>query len=279
MAATKLALHVPPDANPSNVSEMLLLLAAELRRFDSVRDLLTFTESQGIGSRTEMQSIATDMGLLDKTNSGIGLSDSGLAFSNVREDARADILHFLMYTGWQHNHPLEHLPSWAYRYCCDKYWDLDNVTLDTDYSDRLVEEVINFARAKFMSLGTESFDEISFSRKSLSGAKRWLDAVQPSVIEGNTFSRRSFCPPELMMLALGYSVQDESDVAESDVLLSRDRRELICRACLLEPNALDKTLDWAISVFPHLVEPGTSAGTYGRFVRLHKLPTLQDLAR
>ncbi len=128
-------------------------------------------------------------------------------------------------------------------------------------------------------MGVGEFDEISFSRKSLTGARKWLDALQPTVIEDNIFTRRAFCSPELMLLAIGYVLRDDPDATEIDILLSRDRREQICRICLLAPESFDRTLDWAIPVFPKLIEPGTSAGTYGRFIRLHKMPTLQDVVR
>jgi len=34
-----------------------------------------------------------------------------------------------------------------------------------------------------------------------------------------------------------------------------------------------------IPIFPQVIAPGTTAGFYGRFVRLHKLPQLADVIR
>lgn len=47
--------------------------------------------------------------------------------------------------------------------------------------------------------------------------------------------------------------------------------------CLLEPAALDRALDWMLPLSPQVIEPGTRAGVYGRFVRLRKMPKLSDL--
>lgn len=279
MAATKLVTHVPPDANPVNVTEMILLVTKENREFSSVRDLLDFTETRGVGSRTEMQSIATDMGLLERESDLVRVSDLGRAFTRLRDDVRGDVLHFLMYTGWDETTPLRFLSSWAYRDCCDRYWAQGNLLLTSDYLNRQVEETINNTREIFERISAGEFDEVSFSRMSLRGVRKWLDALQPPVIEGDTFIRRSFCPPELMALAVGYVFRDDPDIAEMDIWLSREKRDEICHVCLLEPDAFDRTLDWTLSVFPKLVEPGTEAGTYGRFIRVHKLPTLADVVR
>lgn len=62
-----------------------------------------------------------------------------------------------------------------------------------------------------------------------------------------------------------------------DLLLTPDRRDAICRLCLLEPAALDKTLNWMLPLYPHIVVPGTTGGTYGRFLRFLRWPTLADL--
>ncbi len=52
---------------------------------------------------------------------------------------------------------------------------------------------------------------------------------------------------------------------------------MLSRACLLEPTALDRALDWMLPLYPQVIEPGTHAGVYGRFVRLRKMPELSDL--
>jgi len=81
----------------------------------------------------------------------------------------------------------------------------------------------------------------------------------------------------LLLLALGYVAQQTEAEIGIDLLLTPERREMLCHVCLLEPAALDRALDWMLPLYPQVIEPGTRAGVYGRFVRLHKMPELSDL--
>lgn len=287
MAGIKLNIHIQPDANPDNVSRTIGLLASGTDlTFPTQKDLLELLEENNIGSRIELTSTATSMGILSKVDGAIQLSRDGHAIARVREEARGDLLHFLIYTGWDRRRPLEFLQSWGYRNCCDRYWSAGEVQLTGAYLDRQVEETISVARETFTALNVGAFDEISFSRKSLNGAHRWLLALQPPVLHPNnpdarerTFRRRNFCPPELVVMALAWVLRDEAVVADVDILLTHEKREALCQVCLLSPESLDRVLDWAIPTFPKLLSPGTRAGAYGRFIRLRKIPTLEDVIR
>jgi len=287
MVGVKLNIHVQPDANPDNTLKMIELLATDPDQlFLMQKDLLNLLTENNITSRVELPSTAEDMGILTKVDGKIRLSQNGYALTQVREEARNDLLHFLMYSGWDARRPLEFLQSWGYRNCCDRYWTAGEIQLTSVYLDRQVEETINEARATFTAMNVGVFDEISFSRKSLTGAHKWLLALQPPVLHPNSpeakdriFRRRGFCPPELVVMALAWVMRNETTVADVDILLTPEKREALCRVCLLAPEALDRVLDWAIPTFPNLLAPGTRAGAYGRFVRLHKIPTLQDVIR
>lgn len=287
MASDKLAIHILPDSNPQNIGEMISRLAndAELR-FSSSKELVDYLRDDGVNANDWVQSTSSSMGVLEKTDGSIQLSRDGHALARIREEVRADLFHFLMYAGWDAHHPLDFLQSWGYRNCCDRYWVAGEVQLTGAYLDRQVEETINEAREAFTSMKVSEFDEISFSRKSLTGAHKWLLALQPPVLYPNSpdakdraFRRRDFCPPELVVLALAWVLRDETTVTGVDILLTREKREALCKACLLSPEALDRVLDWTIPTFPALLSPGTRAGTYGRFVRLHKTPTVEDVIR
>jgi hypothetical protein len=287
MASDKLAIHILPDSNPQNISEMILLLAnnAELS-FTSSKELVDYLRNEGVNANDWVQSTSSSMRILEKADGVIRLSSNGFALARVREEARGDLLHFLMYSGWDARRPLDFLQSWGYRNCCDRYWAAGEVELTGAYLDRQVEDTINEAREAFAAMKVGEFDEISFSRKSLNGAHRWLLALEPPVLHPNTpdakdriFRRRSFCQPELIVLALAWVLRHELTVTGVEILLTREKREALCKACLLSPEALDRVLDWAIPTFPALLSPGTRAGVYGRFVRLHKIPTLKDVIR
>jgi hypothetical protein len=275
----QLAIHIPPEANPANVTQLIAALFRTGERFLSVSELLEFADKLGIGSRPEISSIAQLMGLLCKTEQSIELSATGRAFAAIRSEARGDILHFLMYSSWDRACPANNLPSWAYRRICHDYWDSQAVILTTAYLEQQVTEIINQAETEFDELGLEDTGGISFSSKSLRGARRWLEALQPPVIVDGKFERRDFCPPELMLLAIGFALRDDPDVLDVDILLSRDLREAICRVCLLDPAVFDDTLDWMLPFFPDVIRSTEEDGYYGRYVRLRKRPTMEDIIR
>lgn len=274
--ADKLGIHVTPDANPENITKLILELSENDLTFDNDARLLAHLSAQGIGSRSEITNVAGNMGITEKNGTQTRLSSLGLILSRAREEVRGDLLHFLMYTGWQPQQPKEFLQSWAYRQVCDQYWDEGGVELSSDYLNRLVGDIINRAEAEFAQHSV-MFDSISFSRKSLTGAEKWLEGLNPAVIENKHFERRNVCHPEIMLLALGYAFRDDPDMVEIDVLLTPDKRETIARLCLMEPNSIDRTLDWSIPRYPDVITEGTKAGFYGRFLRIKRLPRWEDI--
>lgn len=279
MAALQLAVHIPPEATPENITAMLRKMIETQAELPSVEALKEFLVEHEIGSRTEIQSMAERMGLLDKRKDAITVSDRGYHLMQYKDNLLPDIYHFLIYTGWEEAEPLTFLPAWAYRYLCDHWWNADDGSSLTDSAiDILVSDLIEHAEAKFAEYEIEEINGVSFSPKSVRGARRWLDALTPPVIEKNVFTRRPFCPPELLLLALGWAFRHEPDPIGVPLLLSRTVRETVCRVCLLDPKYLDRVLDWALPRFPHLIASEEKAGFYGRSIRLHKLPTVEDFA-
>ncbi len=192
-----------------------------------------------------------------------------------------DLLHFLHYTLWLETKSEENGFSWTYRAFTDYLWQKQEIKLDGDFWQPVVSTLSGqiessplFAQkiAAITKDGT-----ISLSKDSLSGIINWLQALTPPVVEHNVFTRRSFCPPELTLLAAGWVAQTTEGEPGIDFLITPPRREAICRLCLLEPNALDSVLDWMLPNYPHLVQPGTSAGVYGRYLRFLKWPEVTDL--
>lgn len=278
--ANSLAIHILPDSNPNNVSEMIRQLNKDPDlHFDTAKVLIEYLRECGQSTNEWVQSTASSMGIVERSDTGLHLSQNGSALGKIRDDAIYDLMHFLMYTGWNDKKPSEFLQSWAYRSVCDQYWQMGHTELSSDYLDRQVAEIIDVAQSVFSEMNIGNFDEISFSRKSLRGAHNWLEAVNPPVIDGKIFKRRSFCPPELVMMALGYTLRDEDNIVGIDILLTQEKRELISKICLLEPDALDRALDWSMPIFSNLITPGTTAGFYGRFVRLSRIPSLEDMIR
>jgi len=277
MAASLLTFHVPPDASPDQVLLLVERLSEEpTARFSSNRELLEFADAWNIDSRSEIPALATALGLLDRDANGVGISETGLMLQHLKPQVRPDVAHFMLYTGWSAERPATNVPFWSYRLVCDYFWEHSPLDI-LQTATALVEEVINRSEHVFAGVYGYSPNAVSFSDKSIRGVRKWLKVLRPPVIEGDTFIRRHFCPPELLLLALGYVARQTGAEIGIDLLLTPERREMLCRVCLLEPTALDRALDWMLPLYPEVVEPGTRTGAYGRFVRLRKMPELSDL--
>jgi len=278
--AVQLGIHVTPDSNPKNIEALIRYLYQTQQIFDSKSSLLEQLNNVGIGSRSEITALASEMGVIGAVSeSQIGLTKYGWVLAQIREEALNDLLHYVLYTGWSKEQPRHFLQSWAYRQCSDQYWELEEVELTTTFSKKQVSDIANLVDEVFPLLGVQDYQEVSFSTKSINGVHKWLEALDPPVLVGKSYKRRTFCQPELMMMALAYVLRDDADIYETDVLLTPEIREQLCRITHLDPNALDETLDWALSAYPKLVAPGTTAGFYGRFVRVRRLPQLVDMIR
>ena len=273
----RLTIHVPPDASPTALIDMGKLLVQFQDRPFTSSELLTVLTEHGRKSRPEIPPTARALGLLEQCGKSMRLSEIGKTIARLRDDVAGELMHYLLFSSWTHDEPLKFLPSWTYRITCLRYWHLGEVRIDGDFKSRLIPEINGEAQEYFAKYGT--FSDPSFGPKSLRGVAVWLEALQPPVLVGDVFRRRTFCIPELVVLALGYSVRDQADAINVDILLSRERRETIAQLCLLSPEHLDQVLDYALTSFPHLVQPGTTAGFYGRFVRLLKRPTVEDVVR
>lgn len=213
--------------------------------------------------------------LEDQTLTVAGQSLANLA--RLEEAVWGEVLHFLHYTTWSEASPTTNGFGWLYRQFTDFLWQAGSAEANTAFLDPLVSFFINLIEE------VPSFDQdemqkavVSLSPDSLRGALYFLAALNPPVIDGETFSRRHFCKPISVLLATGWVAKNSDAEVGIDMLLTPERREDICRVCLLEPSALDQALDWMLPLYSRIVEPGTTAGIYGRFLRFHKWPELSD---
>lgn len=269
MAKSSLRVHIPQEANPGSLLRLITLMHEDGIAFPNVKSFLEYTNEHRIGTRTELQIFGTICKLLERSADGsIRLSSEGTAVAQSNQGIQADLVHFLMYTGWQDN-SRDNTELWAYREVVEYLWRNANIEVRS-VSSAINEEIRNKAFELFE-------EDVSFSPKSIRGIRKWLEATIPPAIEQDRFSRRFFCPPELALLACGWVAQRTSGELGIDYLLTPGRREMICKVCLLDPMALDRVLDWMLPVYPKVLLAGTTAGAYGRFVRFLKWPGITDL--
>jgi hypothetical protein len=277
VATSSLTFHVPSEFSPDKALPLLKAIYDEKVVFSSVKDLQAFAKEHGLSDRVEIQAMASATGLLQKRgNVEISLSKQANAIIQLKTNVQADIVHYLLYTTWKQNQPDQYSFLWSYREVVDSYWSQATVNV-VETANVIAEEINNNTQTIFTDVQGYNFSEVSFSPKSIRGVRIWLEAMTPPVIEDNIFTRRSFCPPELALLAVGWVAQIMDGELGIDFLITPPRREAICRLCILEPNALDSVLDWMLPNYPEVVQPGTSAGVYGRYLRFLKWPEITDL--
>ncbi|HNS41023.1 MAG TPA: hypothetical protein PKJ56_12375 [Promineifilum sp.] len=208
------------------------------------------------------------------------LGEQLLTICLIKPDLWGELGHYLHYTLWDtESEPISGF-SWTYQKLVSEAWALGEFDLNAELKEVITTTLINSAEADTrIDVEALSRSAVSLSRDSISGVTVWLKSLVPPVFEDAHFTRRSFCHPELLLLAAGHVGRASEGELGIDMLLTPQRREAICRLCLLEPAALDRVLDWMIPAYPTVVTPGTSSGTYGRFLRFQKWPAFTDLAR
>ncbi len=276
MATQRLTLHLDPVRSAANLLTIIDVLertpTASFSDYQSI--IACVRQDYDFTDRTEPLSLARLLGLLAEMEGGLGLSETARAIGAMRFGNRADALHFLLATAWRDGADPALGCSWAYRAFCDRLWEEGCVALTPESTKRIVADLLSAAQEAFPSL-----QWAALSPKSVLGMTKWIEVLDPPVLEGNTFRRRQLCSPELLLLAIGQVAQGNGADLGVDLLLTPARRSAICRLCLLEPAGLDRQLDRMISAFPAFIAPGTRTGAYGRFVRLRDIPTVAALSR
>ena len=285
---TSLTFHVPPDAGPDDTLALLQTLDDNPDvSFETYKDLSAWAESNyGAGGRkNDAHKMAQIAGLLTRdgrTPTGDGasiitLTPLGRQLLSVRRERCFEVAHFILYTGWERHHGEAQGPLWSYRTICDTLWTHAEINVS-----EMNRAITNTVSSQIDEEFPQHSKDLSFGPKSVAGVIRWLERLEPPAVQQKVFRRRASCSAELMLLALGWVYRDVLPAAgadaggPADLLLTAERREALCRVCLLDPAHLDRLLDWTVSVYPRYVGEGTRAGSLGRFLRLYRAPRLED---
>ncbi len=273
--ASGLTFHIPQEAEPEAILPLIEAMFFENKTFPTVKALLEFTYQRGLGNRTEIQILARTCGLLEREKD-IRLTSKAKAIAQLESKTQSDVIHYLLYTGWSSEEPTVRTRLWGYRQVVDSLWQRSPINV-LAMTNEMVTEIVNRTEETFGHLPTYE-GGASFSDKSIRGVRKWLESVNPSVInEEEVFERRYFCPSQLALLTSGWVARMTGGEVGIDLLLTPERREAISKLCLIAPSALDKVLDWMLPIYPEIIQPGTRAGAYGRFIRFRKWPQIEDL--
>ncbi len=232
----------------------------------------------------EARTIAQQLGLVEVAKGNICLTPLACRLLTNRDAVQYDLLHALFYTAWKPEEPKEFGRSWFYRSFCNSLWSEQHVRLDRATRLTLAEQLLHEAQTFFQYVPNFSSEKLSIGIKSMEGAQEWLSYLQPAVLKQESkqmleFKPRQACSTELFLFALSYSYMSSGTAIGVDLLLSPQRRDELCRLCLLDSLQFDRMLDWTLPLFPQYISQGTRSGSYGRFIRLKQLVQIEEIAQ
>lgn len=264
----RMTFHVPPEAGPTSMKALLAVLDGSdegmvFRRTELMLAMAPYLETM---PRSEVLTFASGLGIVSQLKEGISANARTRALA--RHGCGNDLIHGLQYFVWSSQNPMVMSSSWTYRTVVDSLYDHAPLLLDSQVKKRLTEEVLDRARLEFEMLPDFDPSKISIGPKSIDGVVRWLEALSPSVMRGGTLRRRDSCPPQLLALAIG-AVASRAGVADDiDFRLTPDDRGTLCRSTFIEPECLDRMLDWTVATHPKHLRWGTAISTYGRQLKV-----------
>jgi len=260
------------NAHPGDMKAALVTLEM-YPNLKTIAEIVITAESLGfmLQDRKRLEALVTarELGIIEPNC--YRLTSMGhilLRLADYHPELFPDLVHALQYTLWNPIQPESFCFSWTYRKFCELLWHQREV----EVHDRRLWASIVEAHAK------QCFnkDNIALSPKSIGGALLWLKRLSPPVIidDKEIFRRRSFCPPELFILAVDFVYREARIDYGVNLLLTETHKEAICKMCLLEPDSFEKVLSYAIAQFGYL-EKGIGGG-WGRFLVLHRAPQWED---
>lgn len=221
---------------------------------------------------------------LNLVTSQTGITPLGKSLVEIgqqKTNVSFDLMHYLHYTRWTPTQPHLNSAFWSYQNYCHLLYDRQECTLALPFKEQIANEMdIQIRSSALFGPYVEQKTRkgvVSISPNTLNGIQHWLAALTPPVIEADDFSLRYFYPPELLLLAIGYVYNLDDIEAGVELLLTPEKRTALCRLGLLNPQALDRSLDWMLPLYPHLIQSGTQTGSYGRSIRLLRIPTMEDV--
>lgn len=252
------------NANPGDMRALLDVLTV-FSESKTTAEILQHADELGyaVRDRAHFDALpaARDLGLVEDSANRLTAKGEALAqIDRVNPTIFPDIIHLLHYTLWNSTVPAANCFSFSYRTVCKELW---NGGSSSSLNRRELA-------AKVEATANDQFKrpDISLSQKSIGGALDWLYELRPEVISDDSerFVRRSFCPPESLVLAIEHRYRESELDYGANLLLSGAHREALCQTCLLELDALDRVLEYAIAQFSYL-EKGVGGG-WGQYVTL-----------
>lgn len=262
-------------------------------------EYLDTVEARQPSSNDELLGAATDLGhnlgTYEKTTAGAVLGRLGVVKPDNQfeythlGDSLVDVmyrdrklfdnlLHFLYYTAYD-RYPSEHIYS-SYTYRAFTNYLYDNAPFDTLRGEKgtIVSEVTAQAKNDETLDLSYTHSGVSLSTKSFNNYFRFIDALSPAVNpneRGETpgFEPRSFCPPELLVVAVNYLYQQNDSDYNTLILVTDEIERQIRRICILSDQGFSEVIDYAEQAYPFF----SKKHDFGLNLRLEHEVTFDDL--
>ena len=270
--------HVKHMCSPSSLQALIDLISeypgAEdeaLIEYGALQGLpigTTVNSSQSL--RENLTQCLRDFNLVDrKKNEFTAL---GLTFRDVtwqKPQLFGELIHYLFFSTWTPNVPGKYCYSWSYASTVRLLWSSGHMELNVQ---RLADDISDQIKQQFPAVA------ISFGANSIRGVLHWLRVLAPAVLpeqnKPQLFARRSFCPPELFVLAVDTTYRQNGIPYGSNLLLEPAIQQQICELCVLEPEGFERVAGYAKLQFTFL-DRGMGGG-WGSYLRLDRAPTFAD---
>lgn len=199
--------HVPPDAGPDITLGLLRTIYYNPdRQITSIQELCALAMAMyKVGQHYfDATQLARLTNLIDYKGQGqpITLTLLGQSIVQTTREMQVDILHYLLYTGWDERQPQRRGPLWTYRQVCDLLWqDGETRVKHTELALTVRHDI----EREFAAVTGFWPAGLSFSAKSVRGVTIWLERLQPPALMAGVFRVRQHCSPELLRLAIAAS--------------------------------------------------------------------------
>lgn len=254
------------------------------RKYDSVKDVLNDAHHEfGLSHPTQPDRLVDErymantlerLGLVQEGNRQ-ELTEFGRELVDVlihNEQRFYDMLHFVYASAYLRDPVPERLISWSYYQITREYCKRAPVGFN-EARQEVVEAVLQTAKNESAS----EFDDYgTLSKKSINNYRRFIDELEPRVLQDGRFELREFVPSELVLASIDLLYRTDFAGCEYGGLMSLSGApaEALQTLCLVQEDTLSDVVEQAAKMDSRL----SLKADYTMHVRLSEPVNLNDLA-
>lgn len=207
----------------------------------NTKNMLSTLSSLELLNDSDLQEL-TDLGedLIE-----VSIYDSDLFF---------ELLHWVYTTAYLRNPGPERLISWAYYESSKFLYQSAPIDSFSNRKQDIVDEIIYNAE-RSDGPGFEQ-DPGAFSTKSINGYQKFIEPLNPPVLEDNSFTLRSRVPEELVLLTIDMIYSSPIVIETTDygdlLDLSDEVRKILGTVTFIDPQDIDDALEQTAAAYDYL---------------------------